>query len=232
MNRSSAVQVAFVLGSTGLAVFFVLAPGVDLWFSGLFYDASRGFHLAGAWWARLLHELVPAVTVAVALGILALIAYSLIRKRQIGPFRTRALLYLLAALVLGPGLVVNSAFKDHWGRARPRDVVEFGGGKKFTPAFVISDQCARNCSFVAGDPSVAFFFLAFAFLVRRRRYIYAAAISAGAVVGMARIVAGAHYLSDVVFSGIFVFIIAYLLYHYVFRVPGERDPLDSGSVET
>jgi lipid A 4'-phosphatase len=116
-------------------------------------------------------------------------------------------------------LVVNAVFKEHWGRARPRDITEFGGTRTFTPAFVISDQCERNCSFVSGHASLPFAFAALGFLLRRRRWaIYAGAAAFGGLVGFGRIVQGAHFLSDVVFSGVFVFLVAYLLAHYVFRL--------------
>ena len=73
---------------------------------------------------------------------------------------------------LGPGLVVNGILKEHWGRARPRDVTQFGGDRRFTPALVIADQCERNCSFSAGHPSAGFALaaLAYASISRRRRW--------------------------------------------------------------
>jgi lipid A 4'-phosphatase len=218
-KRSRLSQLAFLLGSAGLALFFVLAPGIDLRVSGLFYDSARGFYLNGAFWVQFFYRLIPPLTVAIALGLLALLAYNLIGRRALGPFNTRVVLFLLAALAVGPGLVVQTVFKDHWGRARPRDIVEFGGDKTFTPAFVISDQCDRNCSFVAGHPSVPFYLMAFALIARRRRYaLFAGAITFGALVGLGRIVQGAHFLSDVVFSGIFVFLVVYLLFRFVFRL--------------
>jgi lipid A 4'-phosphatase len=209
----------FLLGSAGLATFFVTLPAADLWFSGLFYDGGRGFYLNGTLWVQFLYRLVPVLTVTISLVLLGLLAWTLIRKQTVGPFNTRVVLYLLAALALGPGLVVHGVFKEHWGRARPRDIIEFGGDKRFTPAFVISDQCEHNCSFVAGHPSVPFYLIAFALVARRRRYaLLASAIGLGAVVGLGRVVQGAHFLSDVTFSGIFVFLVAYLLFHYVFRL--------------
>ena len=216
--RRTAVQLVFVLGFTGLGILFVVFPTVDLWFTGLFYDGVRGFYLSGAWWVRLFYHLIPVITTCVVLGLLALLACALIRKRAVGPFNTRVVLYLLATLALGPGLVVHTVFKDHWGRARPRDVIEFGGDKTFTPAFVISDQCDRNCSFVAGHPSMGFYFFALAFLARRRRYrLYLAAGGFGGLVGLGRIAQGAHFLSDVIFSGVFVFVVAYILYYCLLR---------------
>ena len=223
--RRTAIQLGFVLGSTGLGVLFIVFPSADLWFTGLFYDGARGFYLSGAWWVLLFYYLIPPLTTCVVLGLLGLLAHNLIRKRALGPLNTRVVLYLLTALALGPGLVVHTVFKDHWGRARPRDVIEFGGDKTFTPAFIISDQCDRNCSFVAGHPSMGFYFLAFAFLARRRRYrVYLAAGGFGGLVGLGRIAQGAHFLSDVIFSGLFVFVVAYALYYYVFRLETAQQP--------
>ncbi|MGD2152307.1 MAG: phosphatase PAP2 family protein [Gemmatimonadales bacterium] len=218
-RRIRPAPLAFLLGSAGLAAFFILAPGVDLWISGLFHDGARDFYLNGTLWVQFFYHLVPPLAAAIALGLLALLAYNLVRKRAPGPFNTRVVLFLLAALAVGPGLVVHTVFKDQWGRARPRDIVRFGGDKTFTPAFVISDQCDRNCSFVAGHPSVPFYLMAFALVARRRRrLLFAGAIAFGALVGLGRIVQGAHFLSDVVFSGIFVFLVAYLLFRFAFRL--------------
>jgi len=212
-----------VAGSVGLALLFVLAPGVDLWFSGLFYREGAGFYLRDAYWVKALYDIVHPLAVALVVGLLLLLAYNLVRHRALGPFDVRAVLFVLSVLAIGPGLVVNVVFKDHWGRARPRDVVEFGGTRTFTPAFVISDQCERNCSFVSGHASLPFAFAALGYLLRRRRWaVFAGAAAFGGAVGLGRILQGAHFLSDVVFSGVFVFLVAYLLAHFAFRLrPAE-----------
>jgi len=230
MHRSRIIEAAFLAASSGLALVFLLAPGIDLWFSGLFYSAAAGFHLRDAWWVRLLYEMVHPLAALLVLGLLALLVHNLLRRRAAGPFTTRAVLLLLAVLAIGPGLVVNGVFKDHWGRARPRDVVEFGGTKSFTPAFVISDQCERNCSFVSGHASLPFALAALGFVLRRRRRaIYAGAAVFGGLVGFGRILQGAHFLSDVIFSAVFVFAVAYLLAYYVFRLPSGAKPTGSES---
>ncbi|MDD3181641.1 MAG: phosphatase PAP2 family protein [Alphaproteobacteria bacterium] len=124
---------------------------------------------------------------------------SLLWKRQVCGLSTKAWVYLFLALAIGPGLMANVVFKDHWGRARPRDIIEFGGNRPFSQAFVISESCARNCSFVSGDASFGFFLPSFAYVVPRRygRRVFGIGMACGGVLSLARILLGAHFLSDV-----------------------------------
>lgn len=136
-----------------------------------------------------------------------------------------SIIFLLFTLGLGPGLIVNTILKDRWGRARPAQIREFGGSRRFTKAFVMSDQCRRNCSFVSGDAAMGYYGLAFAFVARRRRVIIASAgLLAGTTIGLIRIAQGAHFLSDVMLAGVFIFLIAWLLYASIrqVRLWGER----------
>jgi lipid A 4'-phosphatase len=117
---------------------------------------------------------------------------------------------------IGPGLIVNYGFKDHiFGRARPCKIKEFGGEKNFTPAFTISDNCIKNCSFTSGHASLAFFLSAFAFIAKSRsRSIFTSVMIFSAIVGMGRIIQGGHFLSDIIFSGIIAISINMLL-HFI-----------------
>ena len=211
----------------GLAFVSVRFSWIDIWFSGQFWNVTEGFFLQKAWWVTLSYEIIPPITYGLVGGAVLLLIVNAIRRRPVGPFRNRALAYLITVMAIGPGLVVNVVFKDHWGRARPRNVQEFGGDKQFTPAFVISDQCPRNCSFVAGHPSMAFALVALALVMaRRRRELLlgvTAAITLGLVVGFGRIVQGGHFLSDVVFSGVFTVTIAAGLYR-LFALDRPPDP--------
>lgn len=129
----------------------------------------------------------------------------------------RKALFILAVLAVGPGLLANVVLKDQWGRARPRDVVELGGHMVFTPAWVISDQCARNCSFVSGEGAFTFALLAPALLVRRRRRSWAilATVSLGLAVSMTRMAQGAHFLSDSVIGALIVALTAVILHRLI-----------------
>jgi lipid A 4'-phosphatase len=99
--------------------------------------------------------------------------------------------------------MVNTLFKDQWGRARPSQTTLFGGSQPFTPAWEVSHACERNCSFVSGHASMGFYLYSFAFLTtgRRRQQWIAGGTLAGLGLGLLRIAQGGHFLSDVLLSG-------------------------------
>lgn len=193
----------------GLQLLFWQMPQIDLRFSGLFFDPQDGFFLSD-------HPLVRASYLAfryLPYIVVPMLLWLLLASRIWGGAaekRTRrVLMFLLLTLALGPGLLVNEVFKAESGRARPATVQQFGGDKQFTPAFVASDQCARNCSFVSGHAGMGFFFLAFAWALRDRRWLYYGAL-VGLAVGLGRIAQGAHFLSDVLFGYAVVYLSAML----------------------
>ena len=212
MNRAVAAYVAALVLAAAL---FLLFPGIDLWAARLFWRPEGGFFLSH--WApmRAVYRGVPILTDIIVAGVPAIYLVSLLRGRPLWRIDGRAAIFLLLSLALGPGLVVNTVFKDHWGRARPSQVEEFGGTAQFTPAPLPSDQCARNCSFPAGHPAMGFYLISVALLVperRRRRAAIAGAIALGAAIGVVRMAEGGHFLSDVVFSGFTVGGVSWLLH--------------------
>ena len=208
-----------VAALTGAA--FIRYARWDLQFTGRFWSPETGFFMGSEWWVIGAYEAVPIITISLAVLLLGLLGMALFRKQTFGPFTTRVLLFLIAGLAAGPGLVVNSLFKDNWGRPRPRDVTQFGGSMDFMPALVPGGACERNCSFVAGHPSTIFWLAAFGFLlVGGKRYaVFTAAALAGFVVGLGRVLQGGHFLSDVIFSWVFTFGTVYILARWVFRIP-------------
>ena len=193
----------------------VLLPVIDLWASSLFYRPGEGFFLADWPPFRFTHEHLAIAVWAFAIAVTVAGSASFFRGRSVLGLNPRAAIFLLLSLALGPGLTVNTIFKDHWGRARPAQIAQFGGDKKFTPAFVPSDQCERNCSFPAGDPAMGFYLVSAALLagsasVRRTGVI--AAVALGAALGVVRLAQGGHFLSDVIASGFLVGGIAWALH--------------------
>jgi lipid A 4'-phosphatase len=125
----------------------------------------------------------------------------------------RVITFLSVVLVLGPGLLVNGVLKEYSGRARPSTVVEFGGTRHFTRAFVFSDQCPHNCSFVSGHAAAAGFPMTGYFVARSRRsrrVWLVAGLACGMTVGLLRMLTGSHFLSDIVFALLFMYLVAAL----------------------
>jgi lipid A 4'-phosphatase len=213
MSPETRSLVFYVAAAALAGALFLLAPGVDLWASGLFYRPGDGFFLSQLGLVHALYGSVPWI-VAQAIGIPLLLLLGWWRGRKIVGIGLRQGVFVLLVLGLGPGLAVNTLLKDHWGRARPSQVVEFGGSQEFTPALLPAAACDRNCSFVSGHAAAGFGLIAFSFLAagrRRRRAIGTVAVAAGALIGLARMAQGAHFLSDVVFAGFVVCGIAWLL---------------------
>jgi len=208
----------FCLASGAALVLLAAAPDIDLWFSALFYRTGSGFFLADAMPVRLLFRSAPYLTAAILLFAAVAAARHYFARRSLLGCDARAAFYLVLALALGPGLLVNTILKDHWGRARPTQIVAFGGDRQFTPALVPARQCERNCSFSSGHAALGFSLVAVAFLARdarRRRLAIATALACGSLLGLARIAQGGHFLSDVVLSGLLVTATSWLLHRAV-----------------
>ncbi len=136
----------------------------------------------------------------------------------------RAILFLTATLALGPGLLVNVVLKDHWGRSRPIDVAQFGGPERFVPWWDTRGDCPNNCAFVSGDVSGAFWTIAPAVLTPPplRAVAVGAALALGTGMAIMRVMAGAHFVSDVIFAGVFTFLIIWLAHGLIYRWPRTR----------
>jgi lipid A 4'-phosphatase len=190
--------------------------------------AARIFYYPGAadpWplatqlpWSAL-YQAAPWITAALAgAGLIGLFAGTVRRRAD---WRRHAA-FLLLCVVVGPGFLANAVLKDHWERPRPRDIVELGGPLHYRPAPLPGGD--GGASFPCGHCSVGFLIGAGWWVWRRRRPVLArAALGTGIVTGFAlglgRMAAGGHFLSDVAWSAILALGVAHVLYHHVLRIP-------------
>ncbi|MEN8175295.1 MAG: phosphatase PAP2 family protein [Pseudomonadota bacterium] len=201
---------------------FILFPGIDPWFSGFFYTAEQGFYLADHPLVRGIYQVFARMGMVVALGLGGYWAWRRFRRRDTaGPWQ-RIILFLVAVLVLAPGLVINGAFKADSGRARPHQVEAFGGVRHFSAFGQPARECSRNCSFASGHAAMGFYFIAFAWLGRPRRWILAGLVM-GALVGLGRIMQGGHFLSDVVFAFWATYFVAYFTAEFLLEPDSSGD---------
>jgi membrane-associated PAP2 superfamily phosphatase len=223
MNRTGlviALAVALVVG-----LIFGLWPELDLALAAPFFDPQRdGFwrSLDPTYW-RWRDIVTWLVTLVAAPAIVAPIL-KLIRPQRPLLIPGRAILLMLITLALGPGVVTNMVLKEHWHRPRPIDVAQFGGDEHFRPWWDPRGDCPKNCSFVSGEASGAFWTLAAAAVAPPpwRALAYGAALVFGAGVSVLRMAAGAHFFTDVVFAGVFTFLVIWLVHGWLYRWPRSR----------
>lgn len=216
-NRTLAALVAAILLTFAI---FAKWPQIDLVVSGAFFDGTGFAWETAAPISQRMRTILWDLSILMPLLALGLLCTSLLLRRPI-LLQAQVWAYVLALFVTGPGLIVNAIFKSYWGRARPFMVTEFGGTAQFTPPWQITDQCARNCSFVsgegAGSMAMAISLLLILFLQRQRlslmvyRAGQVATVVMLAFVGFQRVAAGRHFLSDVLLSWLFVGVIALVL---------------------
>ena len=204
---------------------FTLDPKFDLAVSGLLFDGRRGVFVgdsAPLEAVRIFFKTIYIATTVVALA--GFIAAQFFVRRWLG-LDPAKWLFLCLCLLTGPGVVANLALKDQWGRARPKQVVEFGGDKVFTPALTPAKQCDKNCSFVSGEASSIYmvFFAAGCLFPRRGRQLIVTGLATGSIAGLVRMSQGGHFLSDVIFAGIAMALTATAL-HQLFLVVATSVP--------
>ena len=203
------------------ALLFNAFPGVDISISRMFFYG--GFYLQRQWWTTFMHESIGYFLWLSLSAVVGLYIWNKLSKRNLCGVDGKKVVYVFLVLIVGAGLIVNVVLKDNFGRARPRDIAEFGGSQRYTPPFVISGECRKNCSFSSGEAAGGFFPLALVLALSRRRALFASALTFGAVVSFCRIASGAHFLSDTVVSLFVMLIVADVLYYYLLPAGVERE---------
>jgi len=201
----------YILISFAISIaIFTIFPQIDLYISSLFYDElSQTFTLKHTVIERVLYNSVKYLLIGAVFFLIAGYFYKKIDKKSI--------IFILLSLIIAPGLIVNATLKDHWGRPRPAQIKEFGGNYDFQKAFVIGSN-KKGHSFSSGHAAAAFSFLAFVLIVKRyKKFWFYLALLYGTLVSLARVVAGGHFLSDVVTSFFIVYIVTHILYRIIFK---------------
>jgi lipid A 4'-phosphatase len=164
-------------------------------------------------------DLGPFVVIAAASPALLAIAMKAMRSRQPAPMSSRAALFVILSLVLGPGLLVNGVLKETWPRPRPGSVTEFGGDLPFKPWWDPRGGCDSNCSFVSGETSSATWLAAPALVLPAPwRYLALSGVALyTALIAFARLLAGGHFLSDVIFAGVFTGLVIWGVHGFLYR---------------
>jgi membrane-associated phospholipid phosphatase len=115
------------------------------------------------------------------------------------------LLLPILTMIVGSGIFVHLILKDHWGRPRPKQVIEFGGGQDFRPFYKPNffNQPEPSKSFPCGHCSLGFYFFCLSFVGIRLKnaniawFGFALSLILGISLGYIRMQQGGHFFSDV-----------------------------------
>ncbi len=199
-------------------IVFAAFPFLDLRISSLFFNGHAGDWVGRSadfmFWRDVLRhggEVFAVVTFLIFLGNV------LIGTTQQTGWRVWA--FIWGNTLACAGLLVNGILKTWLGRARPDGVIEFGGVQTFTPAFQLSNQCFKNCSFSSGEAAlIASVVLPVCVLLwpqlSRSGKVVCTVIAAVLIIATAamRMAAGRHFLSDTTMSILFAALTSLILY--------------------
>jgi len=190
----------------------------DIQIAGLFYSHNGNCWPAmydQPWYALYKYGQIPGVVAGVTCAIFFLATRF---RGRLTAWR-KPTLFLALVMIIGPGLLVNVTLKPFFGRPRPLHTTEFGG--MFTYVHALQQGEATNLdileSFPCGHASIGFFWMAPAFLLHRRNRRLAMLVMSvgclyGGAMGLARMVQGRHFASDVLWAGAIVYFTAVVVY--------------------
>ena len=201
-------------------IFFLIFPKFDITFSKLYFE-NDVFISERIVFIKILRTFLKNLMIIIPIILLIFFLLDYYKRlKKIKPFLSLRLRFSVIGFIIGPiigsGIIANWYFKDHWGRARPVQISEFGGVKKFTPPFVKTDQCEKNCSWISGEGSAAFSFIVGTLILKNPVYFFAN-LFFGIVVSFCRISMGGHFLSDNLFALFFMVYLAVIFKYLVVK---------------
>jgi membrane-associated PAP2 superfamily phosphatase len=193
----AAIQMAVLLLATVLLETF----DADRRLASLFFRSGTGWYLAKAPIWVWLHDYgtIPGLVLTLAALSVWLVGLHVPRMKA---WRKPCLLVVLTT-VIGAGLLVNAVLKQYWGRPRPDQTTEFGGKWAYRPIYSPGTP-GQGASFPCGHCTMGFVFLSMIGFRRQNKALAAGGVVVGIVLGVllsaARIVQGAHFLSDTIWA--------------------------------
>lgn len=219
LKRDSIVFIAIF----GLLTIPFLIFDLDISLQNPYYNSVQGWFLAKVPFWDFLYRygiFLGYFMVIIALAIVSVSYW----KKSVVKWR-KASYFMLFVMVLGPGVLVNATFKDHWGRPRPREVKQFDGTETHIKPWVKGE--GKGKSFPCGHASMGFL-ISIPFLFLRKRYktwawvFFIFGTLYGLLIGYARMIAGGHFASDVLWSAGMVWF-AGIVGYYLLKVYNDID---------
>ena len=191
-----------------------------------FYSPESGWYLKKAepWHWLYRNGTIPGIAITLA----ALIGAVITHLRASENHWRRYFLLVVLTSVLGAGLLVNGILKPYWGRPRPNQIQEFGGQYSYRHALSPGIP-GKGKSFPCGHCTMGFIFISLVYF-RRKSSVIAwiggiGGLIYGGVISAARVVQGAHFVTDCIWSLGIIWLVSTALYYLVLKIPAsERRP--------
>lgn len=204
---------AWLLPIVAMALITPFTPSLDLAVSHYFYDPATGFSESKFFAFMYTYALIPGQLLLFTAAMILFLSTFFKKWKRWQP----AALALVLTLGIGSGLIAHVMLKDHWGRPRPRQVVEFGGSQPFRPYYSPNffHQPEPSRSFPCGHCTMGFYFFSLALVGRRigSRWLFVSGVALAVVLGfllsLTRIAQGGHFLTDTLFSALIMWLTAY-----------------------
>jgi len=211
-----------LLAILAFSALFALFPSMDMAASKVFFRAGAGFPLSQDPLLKAFRKSADLALVLLVTGLIVGLVWGIARRGLSALVSARRSVFLISALVIGPGLVVNGVFKSWWGRPRPVAVDMFGGEAPYQTVWRISDWCQSNCSFVSGEASSAAWLVAATVLIpaRLRSVLAPPVVLYALLLSLNRLAFGGHFLSDIVLSWAISGLVFTVLYRVMVSAPG------------
>ncbi len=138
-----------------------------------------------------------------------------------------ACLLICLTLFFGSFFITNTLLKECWGRPRPRQIENFGGGQGFRAYYepLFNNAPEPSKSFPSGHSTCGFYFFCLYFLGRRYKSKALSfsglflAFALGGALSITRIVQGGHFISDAYVAALIMWLTAYFVDYLIFDAP-------------
>ncbi|OUU80594.1 MAG: hypothetical protein CBC38_01030 [Gammaproteobacteria bacterium TMED78] len=199
--------------------FFIILYNLDLQVSSYFWDPLASFSFKDTFLEFIIYESINWAVIVTLFFSIAFLSYSKITNKFI-QYKVVTKSYLMA-LIISPGIIVNALLKSNWGRPRPIQTIDFNGRYQYQEFFEHNLGGFGN-SFSSGHASVPLIFIIFGlYFINKKnisigRIIIYFSIVWYVATSMARIMAGGHFLSDVLWSGYISYLTVWASHKYYF----------------
>ena len=214
------VLFGLILGIQLILSWVIVRWDLDRSIVSRFYSDTDGWYLAQRqpWIWLYKYGTIPGILLAVT----ALVSWLVCLSKAHLHHLQRYLLVIVLAAILGPGVIINGILKNYWSRPRPRQIQEFGGQWPYRDMFQPGAP-GQGQSFPCGHCSMGFLFCTLIVFRRNNAMVAYLGGMAGLVLGgflsATRVLQGAHFPSDTLWSLAIVLLIMVLLYYIVFKIP-------------